>query len=816
MPMTAWLRVRTPLREAEVRAQAAECSLQRRGLLVLSAPGDGATQFASDVATRLRIAGHRVVRRDDLDRTDPGRPLAAPPDAILIASARVGAPVSRDIERAVASRTRTMTVSALTRAEMADVVHRAIGHPPSARLIEALWRTAHGNLTATRLAYDEFHHRGWVAVSHGHAHLTVAVRQALEAVALAVSPGLWAAPEDQTVLTALAVEPRLTLGDMIGLHGAAAAQRLLDRGVMRVRRDAGGDGPVSVHPPLLADLLRARCIAPRRGDELESMTGLPDAAGRLPAFTRWALSQGRPITPDAAVGAARLAYSVHDYVTGAQVADAALQGDTDLHPSARAALLLSRGQCLRMLERLGEADASLSEASAILAATPTPAAAKPADALAGEIAAARADLAHYQDRSPDRALALLSAAETDAERAGDAVQRSLLAALAVLHLSYAGRFREAVARRLALAPDPPGVLVRRIDALHAVGLDALGRGDEAIVALGRLDRRAESAPAGEWVTEEHLSARFVVVLHCEGVTALGRELAGFAAVDDDDRIRIDHGMRCLADAELALEMGDIARARASAEDARDTIERDGPEDYLARALSLCALALARQGHHAEARAHLARLDALPGATNAAVGPDIRAATAGALTALGDSAAALAVCRELAAEGLAGAAVRGAATGVLRRDAVLCAFAAELTLSGTVPLLVQSLARAVLAPSGREALRIGRHAAAAGQFALAHAAGSLARDQGTPGSALHGEAMRLMSAAAGYMRGSAVELQPVLPSLTRRESQVAELMSRGLSNIEIAQTLQLSKRTVEGHINRLYRKTTPAGAPPLTP
>lgn len=813
--MTAWQRVRTPLREAEVLAQAAECSRQGRGLLVLSAPGDGATRFASDVATRLRISGHQVVRRDDLDRTDAATPLAAPPDALLIASSRVGASVHPDIARAVAARTRTVTVPALPRAETADVVCRAIGHPPSARLIEALWRCGHGNLTATRLGYEEFHRRGWVVVSHGHAHLTVPVRQALDAVV--ASPSLWAGPDDQALLTAPAIEPRLTLSDMIGLHGAAAAQRLLDRGLLRVRRDAGGDGPLSVHPPLLADVLRTRCVAPRLGDELQAMAGLPGAAGRLPTLTWWTLSQGRSVAPDAAVSAARRAYSVHDYLAGVQVTDAALQQRPSLDARHRAALLLTQGQCLRMLERLGEADVSLSAASALIAASApsAPSAGSIEAALSGEIAAARADLAHYRDRAPERALALLTEAEQTAARAGDEVQRSLLAALAVLHLSYAGRFREAVERRLALAHDPPGPLAQRIDALHAVALDALGRGDEATVMLGRLDRRAESTPAGEWATEEHLSARFVIVLHSEGVAALARELPRFAAVDGDDRIRIDHGMRCLADAELALEIGDVARALASAEDARNTIERDGPEDYLARALSLCALAMASQGHAAEARTHLARLRALPGATNAAVGPDTRAAVAGTLTALGDFAGALAVCRDLAAEGLTGAALRGAVTGVLRRNPELCAFAAELTITGAVPLLVQSLARAVLAPSGREALRIGRDAAAAGQFALAHAAATLARDQAAAGSAPHGEATRLMSAAAGYMRGPAVEVQPTAASLTRRESQVAELMSRGMTNTEIAQRLQLSKRTVEGHINRLYRKTAP-GSAPLTP
>ena len=42
-------------------------------------------------------------------------------------------------------------------------------------------------------------------------------------------------------------------------------------------------------------------------------------------------------------------------------------------------------------------------------------------------------------------------------------------------------------------------------------------------------------------------------------------------------------------------------------------------------------------------------------------------------------------------------------------------------------------------------------------------------------------------------------------LTKRELEVAELVARGLSNKEIAQTLVLSTRTAEGHVARLLDK-----------
>jgi len=45
----------------------------------------------------------------------------------------------------------------------------------------------------------------------------------------------------------------------------------------------------------------------------------------------------------------------------------------------------------------------------------------------------------------------------------------------------------------------------------------------------------------------------------------------------------------------------------------------------------------------------------------------------------------------------------------------------------------------------------------------------------------------------------------LDSLTASERRIAELASQGLTNREIAQTLFITARTVEGHLTSVFRK-----------
>jgi DNA-binding NarL/FixJ family response regulator len=46
-----------------------------------------------------------------------------------------------------------------------------------------------------------------------------------------------------------------------------------------------------------------------------------------------------------------------------------------------------------------------------------------------------------------------------------------------------------------------------------------------------------------------------------------------------------------------------------------------------------------------------------------------------------------------------------------------------------------------------------------------------------------------------------------PSLSDRELQILELVARGLSNNDIADSLEISKRTVDNHVSNILKETS---------
>ncbi|GAA4259567.1 helix-turn-helix transcriptional regulator [Dietzia aurantiaca] len=843
--MTAWKRTRAVLRPDTVSRAVALAIETRRGVLVVGPPGTGASGCAADIADGLRAAGVPVVLWDDLDRRAPASS-ELPDRAVVVGSARLGAALPPGLADQVSARTTRLPLRALTRGESEAAVSATVGRSLSTRLVEALWAGSHGNLTALRVTFDDLAARGLVRRAGDRLDLTVDPAEAVAGVA--ADPRLWVDDDDLTTTTTAALARRITLADLEAIHGESAVSDAVARSLLVTRTDDGVE-MLSVQPPVLAGALRDGADGLRRRQVYDAVLrgaaigGTDDTRGEHggtrgdhsgllgvhlrpghvlpdPRVILWALAQGRDVDAATTLAAARAALDAHDYRTGVDLRHAARRAELDMTALQEAELALVGASCLRLLDRLQEAAAALDEAQVLLEGIrgtgadvdsgPDADASEYVRVLIGTVTA-RADLAHYRDRHPDTALPMIRDAHRLLPPGHEA--HAVLDTLTVVHLTYSGRHREAARAYAELTSPPPADWERRLEAVHALALDALGRPDEALAVLRRLARRARTMDHHAWASEEYLSALLSVVLHGYGVTALLAELAPFYEVEQDASVRIDHGMRRVAEAEIALSAGDLTGAVAAAADAVDTMEVDGPEDFLPRAVSLYALACAQSGRGADAREALRRVHAVPSYTNSPVGPEIRAAEAGVLYCEGRADDARGIVRELIDDGVHGAAVRAAWIGVLMGDPETCRMAGEVGVGGDVAPLMQDLAATTLAANPRRLLDVAQRARGFGLLMVAAAAAERARTLATPGSQTCTRAERMLATTeirgphAGLVGlGGLAATIPAGVSLTRRESEIADLVGGGLTNAEIAAELHLSKRTVEGHLNRIYTKT----------
>src|SRR5687767_4084830 len=79
--------------------------------------------------------------------------------------------------------------------------------------------------------------------------------------------------------------------------------------------------------------------------------------------------------------------------------------------------------------------------------------------------------------------------------------------------------------------------------------------------------------------------------------------------------------------------------------------------------------------------------------------------------------------------------------------------------------------------------------------------SLAKREGLPEDEFFSDLV-----AAGLVKyGGRAEFAPKWQSLTKREKEVAKLISRGLTNRQIAGQLTLSTQTVNGHVQNILSK-----------
>ncbi|MBM7805084.1 DNA-binding CsgD family transcriptional regulator [Geodermatophilus bullaregiensis] len=655
------------------------------------------------------------------------------------------------------------------------------------RTTEFLWRTSHGSvahlreLVAAGSTTGRLREVGGVWRWEGDVEPTPRLLDVLQADTGDL------APDERAAAELLAVSGPLDLTDLVELTSSDVVASLERRGTVTVEQTP--QGPTArLTEPLHAIGLRAQ---------------LPHATARhlrlrlaaSASARRWAeedpvraadlhlRTDGPAVTADVLVRAAQQAGASGDHRTAERLARVALTRD------AGAAAAVALAEALRWQGRPDEAERTAREA-------------EPRTAVEEEQLAVT--------RTLNRFYGLGSVEEADA--APDTRGEQLSGVRALLRFS-AGRPREALDLTGSGGSDPAAPLWAC--AARTGALAVLGRTDEALAtaargwaALGEHPTTVESSTAraalahGEVLALE-LSGRFGQAvqrareLHRtaltrsagagDAVSALGIGSATLAAGRPAAAVRwLTEAAAGLADRDplglLSLCRARLAQAHALAGDeigARRVLAEPSPSAVTVFAPDTH---LARAWTAALGRPEDALASALAAASSAAdTGqPAVEVRALHAVVRLGGTPEAAGRLQELA----------GVVEGPLVRT---CAAHAGALAGGQGDLLDEVATE--FASMGADALA----ADAAAQAAEAHTASGQRRRAAT--SAARAGAL---ARAAGGAHSPALQRVGVRP-LTARERQVAALAAEGMTNLYIAQKLQLSVRTVETHLANAYTK-----------
>lgn len=804
--------------------------LASTSVLIVGRRGTGKSRFAEEVVRRTNGAVDAVLDLDGRGSMNGGE--AVNGDALeelttLIATGKrvvVTASSSSSLPESIAAsiesgHLRVVTLRELTRSDSADLVSAALGGPVSGRLVSALWRLSHGSLSVLTAAVEGSLAAGQIYTSSGvwdcagEIDLSIVEAELSSRVRLLTD-------EHREVLYTVALSDPIPSALLEKLAPECAIDALCSEGLMEIAT-LPGQGPAlfaAVTPPAHGVVLRASVPASRRRRIVRRLLDLEaDGSQELVRPVAWAVDNGETVSPDRAVRAADRANRLHDYRSTVRIASALIVRGATADVIEQA--LLHRSIALRHLTRFDDALADLERLRDLLLQDYTSPASETWCERWVSMVAAYADTTHGADLDCTSALAVvdectLVLSEDDGAPGRNA--RRHLAALRVQHQAYAGRFIEALAEYDALGR-LPSPLRQRLDVITTAALVCTGAARQASTRLADAFRQAATVVDAPWLTEELFGARFLTTLRTEGPAAA---MALAAAQGDTDRVAIvrwDDGIRVLAEAELRVTAGDVTGARYSANEAVSIIEEDGPRDYLARALSLAAESAALSGEHDSAARLAARTRSTPGVTNSVLAADIAVslATVDVLRPAADVCRARDVAATFAQQRLFGVAARILHVGVRLGDGDAAADLLTLAdvLDGELNSLFLEHARAVASRDAGALLGVSTQflhrglvlvaaetAQAAGLLSLAQSQHDLARAAERQSVMLHGVLDFENVVTLRKPASTAADA-----TLTRREQEIASLVASGMSNRDMASTLGVSVRTIEGHLGRMYAK-----------
>lgn len=719
--------------------------------------------------------------------------------ATVIATIRSGEPTP-DAVRALwkDSLLRRLELQPLSRIETDILLHTVLDGPVGADALERLWKLGQGNVLYLRHLVEHLRESGNLARVDGEWHWAGTLSASPSLVEL-VDEQIGAVPEDiqhvvdlvaiaepidRRLLTTLAEPPAIESAEQRGLVVASSATD-----AMYVGHPLYGEIRLSNCGPLRLKRLRGSVAAAMAADH---------GADVLRLGLLWLESD---LAPDAEIltHAAKVAASRHDLGLAERLARAALA----VKPVPEAKISLA--YILFMQEKGDDAEEILSSLA-------------PPE-LAGhgffDGSVLRATNLLLNLRQPNESRIVLD----DAMRLGDADRNHVL------------RTCRAVIEVMAAQPTAAIETMSRVDQDRLAGYGVVGCATETI-ALGDVGRtedaaaRARSGYSGlaGAPEEESFHRSGLGEFHAYALIAAGYVDEAVVVTDDQYRQYADmpgmlRSMAIAAQGMVALGKGDLAAARRYLTTALESFGGSGETSgFSYRFRILLTEALARSG---AVDAALACLET----TRRNRHPAYMYVESGYL--LAEAWVRAAQGRTTDAREIASSATQFARdhhqyarevlclqTGVQFGDVDAATRLEELAtlVEGPRAPLSARYARALADDDAAGLDAVSRDFEAMGDvLAAADAAAQAAashRSQGRRGSALTaGARAQLLARQCGGAVSPALAASKVPLPFTRREHEIANLVSKGLSNKEIAEAMSVSIRTIEGHV---YQASTKAG------